>query len=56
MRWLGDPNRGVFAGFYEETQQPSRALTLNTNGIVLEALLYSNVGMPLEVWARQRKK
>lgn len=56
MRWLGDPSRGVFAGFYEETQQPNRALTVNTNGIVLESLLYSHVGMPLEVWARQRNK
>jgi hypothetical protein len=56
MRWLGDPSRGVFAGFYEETQQPNRALTLNTNGIVLESLLYSHVGLPLEVWARQRNK
>ena len=56
MRWLGDPSRGVFAGFYEETQQPNRALTLNTNGIVLESLLYSDVGLPLEVWARQRNK
>lgn len=53
MRWLADPSRGVFAGFYEETQQPNRALTLNTNGIVLEALLYSHVGRPLEDWARE---
>jgi hypothetical protein len=56
MRWLGDPSRGVFAGFYEETQQPNRALTVNTNGIVLEALLYSNVGLPLEVWAHEAHK
>jgi hypothetical protein len=53
MRWLADPNRGVFAGFYEETQQPNRALTVNTNGIVLEALLYSHVGRPLEAWANE---
>jgi hypothetical protein len=51
MKWLGDPKQGVFAGFYEKTQTPNRALTLNTNGIVLEALLYAKVGMPLERWA-----
>ncbi len=54
MRWLADPNQGVFAGFYEQTQQPNRALTLNTNGIILEALLYSKVGRPLEVWAHEK--
>ncbi|MCC5633107.1 DUF3131 domain-containing protein [Nostoc sphaeroides CHAB 2801] len=53
MRWLADPNRGVFAGFYEQTQEPNRALTVNTNGIVLEALLYRRVGKPLAVWANE---
>jgi hypothetical protein len=56
MRWLADPKRGVFAGFYEETQQPNRALTVNTNGIVLEALLYRRVGKPLMVWAQESIK
>jgi Protein of unknown function (DUF3131) len=51
MRWLADPERGVFAGYYEESQEPNRALTVNTNGIILEALLYSHVGKPLEEWA-----
>lgn len=51
MRWLADPERGVFAGYYEESQEPNRALTINTNGIILEALLYSHVGKPLEEWA-----
>jgi hypothetical protein len=51
LRGLADPERGVFAGYYEETQEPNRALTLNTNGIILEALLYSHVGKPLEEWA-----
>jgi hypothetical protein len=54
MRWLADPNQAVFAGFYEETQQPNRAITVNTNGIILEALLYSKVGRPLEVWAHEK--
>jgi hypothetical protein len=56
MRWLGDPERGVFAGFYEQTQEPNRALSLNTNGIVLEALLYSHVGKPLMVWAEKEQQ
>lgn len=51
MRWLADPNQGVFAGYYEQTQQPNRALALNTNGVILQALLYAHVGQPLEVWA-----
>lgn len=51
MRWLADPQQGVFAGYYEETQQPNRALALNTNGIILEALLYAHAGQPLETWA-----
>jgi hypothetical protein len=55
MRWLADPDRGVFAGFYEQTQEPNRALTVNTNGIVLEALLYRRVGKPLVVWANEPK-
>ena len=55
MRWLADPTRGVFAGFYEETQEPNRALTVNTNGIVLEAILYRRVGKPLTVWAKEKE-
>lgn len=53
LRWLADPSKGVFAGYYETTQQPNRALTLNTNGIILEALLYNQAGKPLEAWAHE---
>jgi Protein of unknown function (DUF3131) len=53
LRWLADPAKGVFAGYYEATQQPNRALTLNTNGIILESLLYNQAGKPLEVWAHE---
>jgi hypothetical protein len=56
LRWLADPEQGVFAGYYEEGDKPNRALTLNTNGIVLEALLFTRVGKPLEVWAREAAK
>ena len=52
LRWLADPDRGVFGGVYEETQEINRSLTLNTNGQILEALLYSQIGsIPLEDWA-----
>lgn len=56
MRWLGDPERGAFAGFYEQTQEPNRALTLNTNGIILQSLLYNHVGKPLIVWADENEE
>ena len=52
VRWIADPAQGVFAGFYEEGDKPNRALTLNTNGIVLEALLFARVGKPITEWAR----
>ena len=55
MRWLADPSRGVFAGYYQETDLPNRSLTLNTNGIVLESILYAKIGKPLEEWARETK-
>ena len=55
LRWLADPGKGVFAGFYEESQQPNRALTLNTNGNILEALLYNKVGKPIEDWAHEAR-
>ena len=52
LRWLADPDRGVFGGVYEENQEINRSLTLNTNGQILEALLYSQIGaIPLEDWA-----
>ena len=51
MRWIADPKQGAFAGYYEATKAPNRALTLNTNGIVLEALLYAKIGKPIELWA-----
>jgi len=48
-----DPERGVMAGVYERGGELNQALTLNTNGVVLEALLYRHVGMPLERWTRE---
>jgi Protein of unknown function (DUF3131) len=42
----------VFGGVYENTQEINRSLSLNTNGQILEAILYSHIGsIPLEDWA-----
>ncbi len=54
LRWLADPDRGVFGGVYEETQEINRSLTLNTNSQILEALFYRTIGMPIEDWAHRR--
>jgi hypothetical protein len=51
LRGLLDPARGAFVGTYEAQPTPNKALSLNTNAIVLEALLYGHVGQPLETWA-----
>ncbi len=51
LSWLADPAQGVFGGVYEETQQINRALSLNTNGQILQAVLYSKIGQSLEDWA-----
>lgn len=37
---LHDPARGWFAGVYEADGQPNKALTANTNAVVLESLAY----------------
>jgi Protein of unknown function (DUF3131) len=43
---------GWYSGFYETLQQPNAVLTANSNGIILESLLYKKVGQPLVNWAR----
>lgn len=41
---LHDPARGWYSGWYEVKQRPNRAITANTNGIILEALCYRRFG------------
>jgi len=41
---LVDPDKGLYEGFYESDGQKIGALTSNTNGIVLETLLYKVEG------------
>ena len=31
---------GFYAGLYEETNEPNKALTGNTNGLIMEILYY----------------
>lgn len=48
-------NSGWYNGYYETLKQPNRALTANNNGVILESLLYKQVGKPLTVWAEVNK-
>jgi hypothetical protein len=41
---LYDTDRGWYSGMYEATQTPNRALTANTNAIILESLCYQQFG------------
>ncbi|SNS33591.1 Protein of unknown function [Noviherbaspirillum humi] len=41
---LQDPDKGWYAGRYEETGQPNKSVNANTNGIVLESLAYIATG------------
>ncbi|MBD2448645.1 DUF3131 domain-containing protein [Nostoc sp. FACHB-152] len=44
-------DKGWYNGLYESLHQPNKALTANNNGVILESLLYKQVGKPLTVWA-----
>lgn len=46
---------GLYNGYYETLNQPNQVLTANNNGIILEALLYKQLGQPLLIWATQDK-
>jgi len=39
-----DPQRGWYSGVYEASGKPNKAITANTNGIILEALHYIQFG------------
>ena len=47
---------GWYNGYYETLQEPNEALTANNNGIILESLLYKQVGKPLLIWAGVSKR
>ena len=48
--------KGWYNGFYESLREPNKALTANNNGVILESLLYKQVGQPLTVWAGIRSQ
>ncbi|MFN8674466.1 MAG: DUF3131 domain-containing protein [Candidatus Sericytochromatia bacterium] len=39
-----DENKGWYAGIYEKTSAPNKALTSNTNAVILESLFYKKFG------------
>jgi hypothetical protein len=41
---LANPERGWYSGLYEVDDKPNKAITANTNGIILEALAYKQGG------------
>jgi len=44
VKGLYDENKGWYAGRYEKNTKPNKAITANTNGIILEALNYKRKG------------
>ncbi|MEM7219937.1 MAG: DUF3131 domain-containing protein [Pseudomonadota bacterium] len=46
---LHDPEMGFYSGWYEVMGRPNKALTANTNGIVLESLAYRELGPLLSI-------
>jgi hypothetical protein len=47
---LFDPAKGWFAGRYERDGKQNRALTSNTNAIVLESLCYLQNGIAVKIY------
>ena len=41
---LNDPEKGFYSGWYEELNEPNKAITANSNGIILESLHYKKYG------------
>ncbi len=44
VKTLYDPESGWYSGWYEVKDEPNKAMTANTNGIVLESLAYRQFG------------
>jgi hypothetical protein len=49
MSTLYDAERGWYSGLYETTQTPNKAITANTNAIILESLYYRRFGKLLQL-------
>lgn len=50
IRPLHDPERGWYSGLYEKSQRPNKAITANTNAIVLESLAYKRFGKLVQMY------
>jgi hypothetical protein len=50
IRPLHDPGRGWYSGLYEKSQRPNKAITANTNAIVLESLAYKRFGKLMQMY------
>jgi hypothetical protein len=48
-RTLYDPQKGWYSGLYEKTGAPNKAITCNTNAIILESLAYKRFGPHLRL-------
>lgn len=44
-----DPERGWYAGIYEQSGKPNRAITANTNAVILESLCFRKFGRLVEI-------
>lgn len=49
VKELYDPERGWYSGLYEKTKKPNKAITCNTNGIILETLCYKAFGKQISM-------
>jgi hypothetical protein len=47
IKTLYDPQRGWYSGLYEKDFKPNRAITANTNAIILQSLAYRRFGVLL---------
>jgi len=44
VKELYDPDKGWYSGIYEQSKKPNKAITANTNAIILEALCFKKFG------------
>lgn len=50
IKGLYDPKRGWYSGRYEANQTPNKAITCNTNAIILESLCYRKFGKLVNIY------
>jgi len=52
IKYNYDPKKGYYAGIYEKIPGPNRAVTLNTNAIILEAMLSNKMGTLQKIYEK----